>query len=103
MLLQQQRPELVERDLTGLKVRLAGPRPVGSRPEEQDLYVIHLHYLGSGTYSGPTMIFKAWGMTSNSAGSSPITSPSAVNSSPPGLVSTRISFALVEKTPSLPR
>src|SRR5215207_3467369 len=103
MLLQQQRPELVQRDPPGLDLRLPGPRPVGRRPEEQDLYSVHLLYLGSGTYPGPTMTFKAWGMTSNSTGSSPMSSPSTVNSRPPGLVSTQTFDARVEKTPSLPR
>ena len=39
------------------------------------------------------MTFKACGITAKTAGSSPMTSPSTVNSRLPGLASTRISFA----------
>src|SRR3712207_8626416 len=103
MPLGQQRPQLVERCLPGRNLYLTGPRPVRGSPEEQHPDAFHLYSLGSGTYSAPTTTFRVWGMTPNSAGSSPMSSPSAVNSSPPGSVSTPIFFALAEKTPSLPR
>src|SRR5215216_3314279 len=43
------------------------------------------HLAGSGTYPGPTTTFSACGITAKTAGSSPMTSPSTVNSRLPGL------------------
>src|SRR5215217_9286358 len=43
------------------------------------------HFAGSGTYPGPTTTFSACGITAKTAGSSPMTSPSTVNSRLPGL------------------
>src|SRR5215208_814113 len=89
----QDGPELVERDPLRRDHRFAGPRAVSRRPEEQYPYAAHRYPTGSGTYSGPTTTLRAWDMTSNSTGSSPMTSPSTVKSSPPGSVSTRIFLA----------
>src|SRR5829696_1947221 len=70
ILFRQDGPELVQRSLPGRNLCLAGPRAVGGRPEEQHLHAItRVHTIGSGTYPGPTMTFRARGMTENSAGS----------------------------------
>src|ERR687894_131659 len=99
----QDGPELVEGGPLRRNHRFAGPRAVSRRPEEQHLHAIRVHAIGSGTYPGPTTTLRARGMTENSAGSSPMISPSAVNSRPGNWVSTRISFARAKNTPSLPR
>src|SRR5215208_3297095 len=95
-------PELPEgRFLTYGDFDLTGTGPIRGGAEEQYLDAVHrLLSSGSGTYPGPTMTFRARGMTTNSAGSSPMTSPSTVNSSP-GWEVTQTSLDRAKNTPSL--